>query len=103
MKRFVLAALAGVALMGAVSEADAQSRWRGRGGGTTVIEQPSSGIDANTLALLAATGALGAGGSGGMALLPFLLQGQTSQTTVIESPRRRWRPRPEPVPTSRMR
>jgi hypothetical protein len=98
MKRFALA-LAAVAIGGfaVTSDADAQSRWRR--GGTTVIEQPSSGIDANTLALLAATGALGAGGAGGgMALLPFLLQQPT--TTVIDNGPR-WRPRPRPVPTAR--
>lgn len=104
MKRFVVAAIAAVALAGAVTEADAQSRWR-RGGGTTVIQSaPSTGIDANTLALLAATGGLGA--SGGLsAVLPLLaLQGQGTTTVIEDRGRRRWRgPRPSPAPTSRSR
>lgn len=94
MKRFALA-LAAVAVGGfaVASDADAQSRWR-RGGGTTVIEQaPAGGLDANTLALLAATGALGAGSGGASALLPFLLTQPQTQTIVTERGGRRWRRR----------
>lgn len=101
MKRFVVAAVAALALAGAVTEADAQSRYRR--GGTTVIQQ-DNGLDANTLALLAATGGLG--GAGGLsAVLPLLaLQGQGSTTVIEERGRRRWRgPRPSPAPTSRSR
>lgn len=80
----------GLSVDSTVQTVDHRGRRFRRRGGTTVIETaPSGGTDLTTLMLL---GALG-GGTGDMtSILPLLaLQGSQSNTTVVETRRRRFR------------
>lgn len=101
MKRFAgLAALA-ILAVGFAGSAEARCRdfngsapggircWGGRGGGTEVITTAPQGLDLSTVLLLGAMG----GGTGDLTgILPLLaLQGQQSNTTVVETRRRRFR------------